>query len=321
MKNTRYDFELLSAYLDGELSSKEKNYIEEKIKSSLELKRKLDELKKLKTITSEAKPALTESYYFETRLLASLELSDSKSEKIKKWIPAFTFTSLAVALIFVLSINPSFLLNIFEQQKGNLAEFYKSNLKPLLYAADLTSEDIFNFALYEELPLDPSNTQTIKLSYDQTGKEFFEINQNTERKAQNNLQNFAAALELNESEQKQIDSLLKAYSEKISTQVLVSDKDAIAINPNIWNLRKAVLADILSFARKHGNENFQKIAAVGNFPPIDKNIVWLEKVKTISPKDFIIFTPDTVFSAELNVDLSQLNNKMKKFAEEMKKMQ
>lgn len=318
MKNNRYDIEMLSAYLDGELSPKEKIYIEEKIKSSLELQRKLDELKKLKAITSEAKPDLTESYYFEARLMASLNSSESKSEKIKKWIPAFSFSSLAVALIFVLSLNPSFLMNLIEQQKGNLADFYKSNLKPLLYAANLTSEDIFNFALYEELPLDPLNNQTLKLSYDQTGKEFFEIRQNTGKTEQNNLQKFVAALELNESEQKQIDSLLKVYSEKISAQVLVSDKNAIAINPNIWNLRKAVLADILSFARKHGNENFQKIAPIGNIPSIDKNIVWLEKVKTTSPKDFIICTPDTVFSAELNVDMAQLNEEMKKFAEEMK---
>ena len=319
MKNNRYDIEMLSVYLDGELSPKEKIYIEEKIKSSLELQRMLDELKKLKAITSEAKPHLTESYYFEARLTASLNSSENKLEKIKKWIPAFIFTSIAAALIFVLSFNPSFLMNIIEKQKGNLADFYKSNLKPLLYAANLTSEDIFNFALNEELPLDPSNSQTLKLSYDQSGKEFFEIRQNTEKKKQNNLQNFVAALELNESEQKQMDSLLKVYSEKISAQVLVSDKNAIAINPNIWNLRKAVLADILSFARKHGNENFQKIAPVGNIPSIDKNIVWLEKVKTTSPKDFIICTPDTVFSAELNVDLSQLHNEMKKFAEEMKK--
>lgn len=319
MNNKRYDIEMLSAYLDGELSSKEKIYIEEKIKSSLELQRKLNELKKLKTITSEAKPALAESYYFETRLMASLNSSGGKADKIKKWIPVFTFTSLAIALIFVLSLNPSFLINIIEQQKGNLADFYKSNLKPLLYAANLTSEDIFNFALYEELPLDPSNTQTLKLSYDQTGKEFFEIRQNSKKKEKNNLQNFIAALELNESEQKQMDSLLNIYSEKISTQVLVSDKNAIAINPNIWNLRKAVLADILSFARKHGNENFQKIAPIGKIPSIDKNIVWLEKVKTTSPKDFIICTADTVFSAELNVDMSQLNNEMKKFAEEMEK--
>lgn len=321
MKNNRYDIEMLSAYLDGELSPKEKIYIEEKIKSSLELQRKLHELKRLKSVTNEAKPLLEESFYFEERLMASLNSSQNKSDKIRKWIPAFTFSGLALALIFILSINPQFIKNIIEQQKVNLADFYKSNLKPLLYAANLSSEDIFNFALNEELPLDPSNSQILKLSYDQSGKEYFEIKQNSEAKPKDNLINFVNALELNEQEKSQMDSLLKVYSEKISAQVLVSDKNAIAINPNIWNLRKAVLADILSFAKKHGNENFRKIAPVGNLPVADKNIVWLEKVKTDSPKDFIIVTPDTVFSTKINVDMAEINQEMKKVSEELKQIE
>lgn len=169
MKNYRYDIEMLSAYLDGELSPKEKYYIEQKIKSSLDLQRKLNELKKLKTVTNESKPVLEESFYFEERLMASLSSSGHTGEKLKKWIPVFTFSGLAAVLVFVLSINPAFIKNIIDEQKGNIADFYKTNLKPLLYAANLSSEDIFNFALNEELPLDPSNSQILKLSYDQTG--------------------------------------------------------------------------------------------------------------------------------------------------------
>ncbi len=101
MKNYRYDFEMLSAYLDGELSLKEKIYIEEKIKSSLELQRKLNELKKLREVTSESKPVLDESYYFEQRLMASLSSSKNHSDRIKKWLPAVSFSAIAVALIFV----------------------------------------------------------------------------------------------------------------------------------------------------------------------------------------------------------------------------
>lgn len=321
MKHSKYDIEMLSAYLDGELSQKEKIYIEEKIKSSLELQRKLNELKKLKSVTNESKPVLEESFYFEQRLMASLNSSKNQSEKIRKWLPAFTFSGLAVALIFVLSINPQLIKNLIEKQKGNLADFYKSNLKPLLYAANLSTEDIFNFALNEELPLDPSNSQILKLSYDQTGKEYFEIKQNSEAKSKNNLNNFVNALELSEFEKTQMDSILKVYSEKISAQVLVSDKNAIAINPNIWNLRKAILADIITFAKKHGNENFQKIAPIDKVPLPDKNIVWLEKVKSQSPKDFIFVTPDTVFSAEINIDLAELNRDMIKADEELKKIE
>ena len=45
MKKSNTDIELLSAYVDGELSPAEKKYIEEKIKSSLELQKELADLK------------------------------------------------------------------------------------------------------------------------------------------------------------------------------------------------------------------------------------------------------------------------------------
>ncbi len=52
---------------------------------------------------------------------------------------------------------------------------------------------------------------------------------------------------------------------RISALVLVNDKNAVAINPNIWNTRKLILADILAFAEKHASSNFNKmIPEAGN---------------------------------------------------------
>ena len=48
------DFELLSAYLDNELSYEEKVQLEKNIKSSLQLQKKLEDLKKIKQLTSSA---------------------------------------------------------------------------------------------------------------------------------------------------------------------------------------------------------------------------------------------------------------------------
>ena len=66
------DIELLSAYVDGELSQPEKKYIEEKIKSSLELQKELSDLKKLKELAAGSFDRISESPYFETRLFLSL---------------------------------------------------------------------------------------------------------------------------------------------------------------------------------------------------------------------------------------------------------
>ena len=58
------DFELLSAYLDNELSYEEKVQLEKNIKSSLQLQKKLEDLKKIKQLTSLAYNKIPESPYF-----------------------------------------------------------------------------------------------------------------------------------------------------------------------------------------------------------------------------------------------------------------
>ena len=52
MSRKTKDFELLSAYLDNELSYEERVQLEESIKSSLQLQKKLEDLKKIKQFTS-----------------------------------------------------------------------------------------------------------------------------------------------------------------------------------------------------------------------------------------------------------------------------
>ena len=66
------DIELLSAYVDGELSQPEKKYIEEKIKSSLELQKELSDLKKLKELAAGSFDRISDFPYFETSLFTNL---------------------------------------------------------------------------------------------------------------------------------------------------------------------------------------------------------------------------------------------------------
>ena len=182
---------------------------------------------------------------------------ESKSKiNLKKWIPISSLTIVTLALMAVLKFNPNLLDNIIKEQESNLVGFYKENLQPLLYAANLTNEDIFNFAVYQELPLDNTNNQILKLGYDPKGKEYFEIKKANEIKEPDNLRKFVAALEFDEDEIKKVDSIIGSYSNQISSLVLVNDQNAVAINPKIWNTRKLILADILAFAEKHASIKF-----------------------------------------------------------------
>ena len=158
------NMELLSAYLDGELSRSEKAEVENLLQNSLELKMQLEDLKKIKQLTQNVK-RIPESPYFETRLMSKIEGQKSESAKISRWMPATALALVTIAVMIVLKFNPNFLNQIWDQQKVNLAGFYKENLQPVLLAANLTDDDIFNFAFNNELPLDNSRKQYLLLGF------------------------------------------------------------------------------------------------------------------------------------------------------------
>lgn len=320
MRNYNTKYEILSAYLDGELSSREARELEEKIRLSKEMQEKLAELKKIKQLTKSAVKKLPEAPYFETRLAANLNRKGLLFERFRKWIPAFSFTLLAVVLMVFLKFNPGVIDELVQQQKTNLAGFYQENLRPLFFASDLSNEDVFNFAFSKQLPLDKSKGQYLKLGYDQGGKEFFEIKTADNKIPVNNLDKFIATLKLNQKQKQQVDSILESYAEDLQTQVLVNDKNTVAINPNLWNYNKAIVADIMSFARDANSAEFNKIVPAGYFTynnPDVRTIV--NKVKDNKEDQYIFFTPDTIFTEKYQFDKQKFREELEKAKEEMQK--
>jgi len=218
--------------------------------------------------------------------------------------------------MIMLKFNPGILDKLVEQQKTTLAGFYKQNLQPLLFAANLTNEDIFNFAFNKQLPLDKSRNQYISLGTDSTGREYFEITKAPETEPANNLQRFVKAMDLNEKQKDQVDSIISSYADELESQILVNENSTVAINPNLWNYNKALVADLLAFAEKSNKKQYIKLVPV-NYRDINqlKVIHAVNKVKNIKNDDYIFITPDTVFSDKYNFNKQQF----KKDMEEMKK--
>lgn len=324
MQNYKNDLELLSAYLDGELSQSEKIYLEEKIKTSIELQNELAKLKKLKSLTSGSIDRISDSPYFETRVLATINQGAKSEFVLRKWIPVAAIITVTIGLMVLLKFNPNLINKLIEEQKTNIAGFYKENLQPLLYAANLTNDDIFNFALYQQLPLDSANQQILKLGYDPQGTEYFEIknvNDIASAKPVVNLKQFVEVLGLNENETKQIDSIIGSYSEQISSLVLVNDNNAVAINPDIWNTRKAILADILAFAQRHSAQNLDRMIPVQSFKLDDKTIAtWVNESKNKKGNQYIFCTPDSIFKEDFEFDMAEYKENMKKMEIELRKL-
>jgi len=320
MKKYNSDFEKLSAYLDGELPLSEKNELEEKLSFSPELRNKLEELRKVKALTSASHKKLNESPYFDARVMAEIRSAKHTPFIRKRWVPVFGLVMVTAALMLILKFNPQLINRLVEEQSTNLASFYKENLKPLLYAADLSNEDIFNFAFYKELPLDNKKEQYLQIGHDSKGVEYFEIKKSSYNTEENNYERFITALDLDEDEKEEVDSILQHYAAELQQQVLVNDRNTVAINPNLWNYNKAIAADLVRFASNVDEPELRKMIPMSDkyihSPSMDKMVY---EVKANNDNNYIFLTPDTIFSSWVNIESDEMQREIRIAKEEIKR--
>jgi len=317
-KDTRI-LELLSAYLDDELTAPEKAEVEKILSTSLEMQKKLEDLKKTKQLSSRVKK-LPESPFFETRLMGAIEGQKRKTSGSRKWLPAASLAVITLIVMIVMKLNPHLLDQVWEGQKVALAGFYKENLQPVLTAANLSNEDIFNFAFNNELPLDDSRRQYLLLGYDDSGKEYFEIRSSDQKLDRGSYKEFVTAMNLDDKQKETVDSIINSYSKALEAQVLVNDKNTVAINPNVWNMRKALFADLLVASEKMNKTKFDRIVPKG----IDENervvvVNAVSKLKNSTGDQYIFITPDSVFEDKYVFDPKIVEKELKKVERQLKK--
>ncbi len=303
--------ELLSAHIDDELSATEKAEVEHILATSLEMRKKLEDLKNIKQLSNSVQ-RVPESPFFETRLMASIEGQKGETGKTKRWIPAAALALITIAVMLVMKFNPGLLNQMWENQKVALAGFYKENLQPVLVAANLTNEDIFNFAFNNELPLDDTRKQYLLLGSDDSGKEFFEIRSSDQKVKRGSYNEFVTAMNLNDTQKQTVDSIIGSYSNALESQVLVNDNNTVAINPNLWNLRKALFADLLVAAQKLNKTKFDRIVPKGISENEEVVVVnAISKLKNTSGDKYIFVTPDSIFEESYLFDPVIAEKKLK----------
>ena len=314
------EYEMLSAYIDGELTKEETKYIEDKLAVSKDLQQKLTELRRVKELSQSSFQKVAESPYFETKLISSLNSESASGFQMKKWIPVLGISLTTIVLMLFLRSNPKFFDTIIEEQKTKLAGLYTENLKPLFITAGLTNEDIFDFALYRKLPLDKERGQYLMLGSNEDGSEYFEIKTASKADNQNDFEKFVSALNLSEMQKMQMDSILESYAEGMQEQILVNENNTVAISPKLWNYNKAIFADVMAFAKECNGEQFVKIVPAG-FHNIDQPqlVEIAQVVRTAKDSDYIFMTPDTIFVETFRFDKEKFDDEMKKVHIELKK--
>jgi hypothetical protein len=169
------------------------------------------------------------------------------------------------------------------------------------------------------LPLDNTRQQYLLLGYDDAGKEFFEIRSSDQKIKRQSYDEFVAAMNLDERQKQTVDSIIGSYSKALEAQVLVNENNTIAINPNLWNLRKAIFADLLVASEKLNKTKFDRIVPEG----ISSNekivlVKAVEKLKTVTGDEYIFVTPDSVFAESFHFDSEEFNNEMQELEEQIK---
>ncbi len=313
------EYEMLSAYIDGELTESEVKYLEDKLAVSKDLQHKLAELKRLKQLVHTSAEKAQESPYFETKLISKLADNQTSKFNLKKWIPIFSLVTATIILMFFLKSNPQFFDDVIDQQKSVLSGLYKENLKPLFVTAGLTKEDVLDFAFYRKLPLDKERGQFLFLGSNEEGLEYFEIKTAGLTNQSNSIEKFVKAFGLNDNQKKQVDSILDYYAAEMESQVLVNENNTVAINPKLWNFNNAIIADLMAFAKDANQSQFLQIAPV-EFQKMDKpKLVELSNViKSASDSDYIFFTPDTIFVETFSFDREKFAKEMKNLKNELK---
>jgi len=318
-KKINKEYELLSAYLDREVSSEQINEIEKKLSLSSELREKLSELIQLKKITNSSFGSTPESHYFESVLTQKINEDKKIRKRIKSFVPVYGLFALAIIIILLLKINPNVLDNSLINRNTNYSVLYNNNLKPLLFAANLSNEDIFNFAFYKQLPLGNNNKQYLQLGMDEEGKEYFEIKKNPLKLYKNNLEKFTLALNLNENQKSEVDSIIKVYAVELQEQILVNDKNTLAVSQSLFDYNRALAADLLTFAAKANKNSFRKIMPAGltivNSKTTPTVIKEIKAKSSNSTHNFVFFSDDTIYTKQYTVDKEKIKNEIKFYNE------
>ncbi|MEK6552273.1 MAG: hypothetical protein AABZ54_02340, partial [Bacteroidota bacterium] len=234
-------------------------------------------------------------------------------DNFKKFVPYIILFLLTIALMFFFKYNKRDIGRIIEAGKNNLLALAK-NLKPLLFETEINNEDVFNFALYQSIPLDKGKNKVLLISKDEPGNNIYEIKPASHNRQTKNYDTFVKLLGLNEKQKAEADSILNSYKKEIYSSVLVNDKNTIAVNPRLPALQQAVLADLISFAQKvdetKSKELFPNAYKFYNNEKISNMIV---SAKQIPNNEYILITPDTVARTYFNWDQEKFNKHLADF--------
>jgi hypothetical protein len=325
-------FQLISSFIDNELNERETKFVEEKISSDKEWEQISKELLKIKNMVKNVHP-IPEN--------ANLSIINQKIKKIpqnnifallpvpRHLAPAAFLLLLTAIVIFAVlifqrsrSIETFFVSNANAVRDLYASKFVKSDLFPA--TTTLTNDDVLKFAIDGIIPINNTKDQIFKFVDDNSNGHYFDICRNQEEKtSERNVEDFSKDLELNKVQKYRIDSVLSNYRTNIEASLLVSPQKYMAIDANLWNIKRAIIYDLSKNMNLKQRREFttyvehdkDKHIIYSCSDPEMENSVRKFREKSSGKNHFIILTTDSIKIQNIDVDFDSIMVKVERSSE------
>ncbi len=216
--------------------------------------------------------------------------------QLKKRMMVFTITLLVIFFMIVFKLSD---VNNLSKAGSDLISKYAASLSPFNLFYDIKNDDVFNFAVNNEMTLNIEQSKLLRIEQVTAEKEKIIVTDKPSEPDPISYKDYLTKFEFNSSETAGIDSILDSYRSKLSSSILSNNKDAFAFDPNLIVLQKAINADIRNFTKsilKSRSDLVEEITGADKSLNEIKN--YLKKLP--ASRDFLVFTPDTLFSLRLD---------------------
>ncbi|HTP13111.1 MAG TPA: hypothetical protein VMM37_05755 [Bacteroidota bacterium] len=319
MKNTEDHnlVTLLGEYLDGTLPETERQRVEQLLSTDEHVRRELEQLRRMKQLLAQT-PGIEPNIGFWTRLSTHLEQSADEENLLpfaRRYIPLATISgALGILLIGTVIFQNRMSLFHFVSEKSKVVQtayeegLLKGSILPLF--AHVNDNQALQFSLLGVLPLDARAETALRV--DQDPEKGYQIKFGKAPKKKSTpltVNDFCAEIDASQVQRKAIDSLIGLARKRIESSVLLSENNAVAIDPALAQLNKEMVSNIAACLEPRQRIRFGRFLEKKDAPytfiskkfvPVNPETLFAEMSRVPRPEKFVVFTPDSVAIAHVN---------------------
>ncbi len=324
--------ELLSQYLDGALSDSRRKEVEQLLSTDDGVRKEFEQLERMKNLLSDRR-TVEPNIGFWTRLSTKIDAGGDEEKLLpfpRKYVPIAAVSGfLGIVLIGVVIFQNRMSLFQFVTEKSQMVQsayeegILKGSILPLF--AHVTDNQALQFSLSGVLPLDAKAETALRVEQDPTKGYQIKLGKTSPKKsAQFTTKDFYAEIGASQFQRKAIDSLVGLARRRIETSVLLSENNAVAIDPGLAQLNKQMVSNIaaclepkqrIRFGRFLEKRDAPYTFISKKFAPIDPETLLVNMRRSVRPEKFLVFTGDSMAIARVNAEMIRMAERNAEFAE------